>query len=273
MPDEAATLEAETPVEAIADPAPDAPPTPEVETQPEGDAPPPAEGDAPDYSAVIEELEAEAERRAEAKVAEKLAAEQKRGEVRKQEADSGHQARQAQWEQSERAARASAAELRRLAETGELDPDGLNKHFDTLIPGIFSMAEKRHETAVQAHIDASLPDMTEAEAQELEPLLYEYRRNGVYDGLPQKVTELAMARKDAEIADLKKQLANRAGLSEAAKKLAAAREAVGPGVGSETPKGAPVAQSFEQLESIYASGDATPAQEAAYRAARRERGM
>jgi hypothetical protein len=58
----------------------------------------------------------------------------------------------------------------------------------------------------------------------LEPLVYDFRRNGRIDALQTEAAKLALARKDEEITDLKKQLREKTRTRELAEKLATIAE-------------------------------------------------
>lgn len=234
---------AEAPVESeappIAEPAKEAPPTPaEGDTPPpEGDATPDAEGGQGDYAEVEAELEAEVVRRVEARASKAEETAALKGAQRTKEADDGESARLQLYVTAENEARTRAASLRELARNGEVDDDVLTEHMTPIIAGVQAYIARENETSLKAYVDAMLPEQTQAEQDALEPLLYEFRRNGRFDKLPQTVAELALGRKDAEIADLKKQLGDRKGVIAAAKKLADLREAAGNGVGSKNIRG------------------------------------
>jgi hypothetical protein len=235
MPDEAAVLEA--PAE-IAEPVTEAPPTPlePVEVPAEGDVTQ-AEGDQGiDLAPVEAEIAAEVERRVTERAEKAEADAARRGLQRTKEADDGESARMQLYATAEAGAQRSAAELRRLAQSGEVDDAVLNEHFNPIIAGVQALAAKANESTIKGLIDL-LPEMTDAERETLDPLLYDFRRNGRFDKLPATVVELALSRKDAEIKDLKKQLDERTAITAAAAKLAAAANAAGPGVGAETPAG------------------------------------
>lgn len=237
---EVATAETQV-AEQPADPAQEAPPTPETPAgdQPEGDAQPEAEGgEQQDYSAVEAELEAEVQRRVEERATKAEADAAKRGLQRTKEADDGESSRRTLYATARQDAATKANALRELAIAGEsIDKDTLDSHMNAVMAGVQAYGAEQNETAIKALIDAALPDQTDAEKEALEPLLYDFRRNGRFDKLPATVTELALARKDAEITDLKKQLKDRSGVISAAEKLAKAREATGNGVGAQTPTG------------------------------------
>ena len=241
---EAATTEAPIaePVEVAAAPVEEAPPNPEPETAQvegtEGGDSTETEGSAPDYSAVEAELEAEVERRVQERASKVEAEAEKRGKQRTKEADDGESARVALYTTAKAEAGRNAQALRQIAQSGDvLDTETLDKHMNAVMAGVTAIAAEHNEAAIKALIETALPDQTEAEQEELDPLIYDFRRNGRFDTLPAKVTELALARKDAEIADLRKQLKDRASVVSAAEKLAKAREAAGPGIGAETPLG------------------------------------
>lgn len=229
------------PVEApAAEPEQEAPPNPETpEEKPEGDAAetaPAPEGDTKDYSAIEEELEAEVQRRVEERAAKAEEAALEKARQRVKEADEGESSRHQLYDTAEREARQKAAALRQLAVDGEvIDHKTLDAHMTAIMAGTVAITAKDNEQAIKALVDSVLPEQTGTETEALEPLLYDFRRNGRFDKLLPKVTELAMARKDAEIADLKKQLGNRESVKAAAEKLANAAKAAG--VGAETPQG------------------------------------
>lgn len=235
----------------VAEPVTEAPPTPEaapIDAPAEGDAAPGTEGDVKDYSAVEAELEAEVERRVQERASKAEEAAARKGLQRTKEADDGEAARTKLWATAKAAAQQSGSTLRQLAQSGELDDNTLDQHMDTVIAGVHAFAAEANETTLKAFTEAVLPDMTEAETETLEPLLYDFRRNGRFDKLPITVAQLAIDRKDAEIADLKKQIKDRGAITAAAQKLSEMGEAAGPGVGSETPKGkASADMTYEQL--------------------------
>jgi hypothetical protein len=239
-----AAVEAPVIVEApTADTAVETPPTPpEVAPPAEGDVQTP-EGDQEstiDLTAAEDAIAAEVERRV-SEQADRVATEAaKRTVTRTKEADDGEAARTNLYAVAEQQAQRSAAELRRMAAEGTLDDAGLSAHFNPIIAGVQAIAARDNETTVKSMLTL-LPDLTAEETQTLEPLLYEFRRNGRLEKVPEAVLNLALARKDTEIADLKKQLRDRTAIKEAAAKLAAAGVAAGPGVGAETPKGVAVA--------------------------------
>lgn len=247
MPPETATPEAPTvpAAEPTAEPVTEAPPNPEVtpEVTPEG-GDHEAEGGqgdeqkpAIDLSAAEELIAAEVERRVQERAAAAEEDAAKRGLQRTKEADDGETARLALYKVAEQGMYDSAATLRKLAQTGEVDEDVLTKHMGPVVAGAQALIARDNETTLKAYMEAVLPDQTDAEKEALEPLLYDFRRNGRFDKLPATVADLALARKDAEISDLKKQLAERTAIKAAAEKLATAAEAAGNGVGAETPKG------------------------------------
>ena len=249
MPPETAIAPAptETPAPAetpTAEPVTEAPPTPEVtpEVTPEGGAQPEAEGgqeEKPglDLSAAEELIAAEVDRRVQEKAEKAEVEAAKRGLQRTKEADDGESARVALYKAAEQGMYDSAATLRKLAQTGEVDEDVLTKHMGPVVAGAQALIARDNETTLKAYMEAVLPDQTDAEKEALEPLLYEFRRNGRFDKLPATVADLALARKDTEISDLKRQLHERTAIRAAAEKLANAAEAAGNGVGAETPKG------------------------------------
>lgn len=238
---EAPVAPAETPT---AEPVTEAPPTPAEGEQPapEGGAVPGADGgqeEKPglDLSAAEELIAAEVDRRV-AEKAEKAEAEAaKRGLQRTKEADDGEAARLALYATAEQGMYASAAKLRELSRSGEVDEDTLTKHMGPVVAGAQALIARDNETTLKAYMEAVLPEQTAAEKEALEPLLYDFRRNGRFDKLPATVADLALARKDAEISDLKKQLHEKSFNREAALRLAASAVAAGPGAGAETPKG------------------------------------
>lgn len=181
-------------------------------------------------------LEAEAERRAEERAQRKEAEATARARQRAKEADDGQASRVALYDTAEREGRQAAARLRQIVQDGDaLDlttVDGLMNH---VIAAVTAMSAREQESAVDALVKSALPEITDAEDSALEPLLYDLRRNGRFSDLLPKVLELAVSRKDAEIADLKKQLRDREAVKKAAEQLRKSAEAGG--VGAETPKG------------------------------------
>ena len=191
------------------------------------------------YDAEIEaELEAEVARRLAIKEATLETDVEKRVRQRSKEADDGESSRVELYATAESTGQQALQAIIASHEAGEpLTRDEAQTRLRELASGVAATLSKGYEGAVKNMIDTALPEQTQDEKDALEPLIYDFRRNGRFDGLLPKVVELATARLKAENADLKKQLGDRAGLKAAAEKLAKLREATGNGVGAETPKG------------------------------------
>lgn len=251
MPD-AAVAEPTTLVD-IAEPVEEAPPTPAVEpTEPEGDAVPDAEGDAPQGTEIPEGLDREAteawlhEQREKIRAEERAAADadaeqraEQRLTQRQREMDEGKAARHAAFKTVGDTGSTSAQALIAAHENGEtLHPRDLETRMNDVIAAAqITVYRDLEDRLVQKAETKYLPDITEPEKKALDDSRYALVRNGDTETHVFKVTELALARKDAEIADLKKRLNDRTEMRSDALKLAKAAEAAGPGVGAETPAG------------------------------------
>ena len=237
-------VEAAAVIDVAAEPAQDAPPTPEPDASapaPEGGSAPDAEGsdeaipDGLDPDKTEAWLNAEADRRAAARAEQAEAQAEQRARQRAREADQGQSARDQLYATAEREARSKAAALRQMALDGEpIDQTTLDGHMNAVIAGITAMAARDNEGVISTLAETFLPDITEAEETALEPLRYDFRRNGKFDALVPKVFELALERQNAEIKDLKRRLGDREEVKKAAATLARAADAAGNGVGSET---------------------------------------
>lgn len=230
--------------ERTAEPAQDAPPTPPAETPAAGgDQEPDAEGGKPDVDLTPAEaaIKAEVERRVQEELEQERAKLTQRQVQRETEQSKAEKERQQYYDRAETQSRAAAQTLQKLAQDGEFITDQhLNEHITPMLAGALAMAARENEQAVAGLLDVVLPNATDEELSGLDEAYYDFRRNGRIGDYLQKMFEAGVARRDAEIKGLQKQLRDRKGLEEAAALLAKGAEAAGPGVGAETPQGASV---------------------------------
>ncbi len=256
-PPEAAPAAAAPEVAPSADPAQGAPPTPDAAAPaapPEGDAAPGAEGEPSDYeptadelaiaakvarskvgSSIVDEVAAE---RADAIVAEKEKDLEARVRTRAAEAETGETSRLALYDTAEQQSRTRAQELVQLVNTGQFPQtvDELAQYVDPIIAGATAITARKNEATI-GKLAELLPEPTKEELAALEDPLFQHRKAGVVQDAVLGYVNAIVARKDTEIADLKKQLRDRDGTKAAAERLAAAAEAAGPGVGAAAPAG------------------------------------
>ncbi len=225
---ETPTAPAESPVaepETVASPNPE-PETPQGEPAPEGDSKPESEGDEREIpedlnrEKTVEWLAQERERiRAEERERADADAD-KRVQVRQKEADTGEAARLALYATAEREGEdAFRAIMASHAQGDPLPRTELEPLLAKLSQGIGAVTARDNEKTV-ANLLTHLPDMTPEEAVALEPLQYEFRRNGHLGELPAKVIELALARRDGELKEARSKAKDRAELKAAAETLA-----------------------------------------------------